>query len=151
MKNSLIIILAVLMFCACNTTEKKQGLAVASSSELKPVKQDSELSESIARGESIYTDFCMSCHLPNGQGVANVYPPLANSDYLKNKQTESIKAIKYGLSGKIVVNGSPYNNVMSPMGLEDDETVDVMNYINNSWGNTFGTLITETQVSKIEQ
>lgn len=151
MTNPSVIIVLVLVLCACDASEKKNLMANGYPSEVKPVRQDSELSESIARGEIIYTDFCMSCHLPNGQGVANVYPPLANSDYLKNKQTESIKAIKYGLSGEIKVNGTTYNNVMSPMGLEDDEIADVMNYINNSWGNDYAKLITEAQVSKIER
>jgi hypothetical protein len=39
---------------------------------------------------------------------------------------------------------------MSPLGLEDDEIADVMNYITNSWGNANDKLITESEVSKIE-
>jgi len=140
-----------LTLCACNSSEKKNLMAVVDSSENRNPKQDLMLEESIKRGANVYADFCFSCHLPNGKGVANVYPPLAGSDYLKNNQPESIKAIKYGLSGKIEVNGKTYVGVMSPMGLENDEIADVMNYINNSWDNAFGTLITEEQVSKIEQ
>ena len=33
----------------------------------------------------------------------------------------------------------------------DDEVADVMNYINNSWGNKYGNLITEEEVAKIEK
>ena len=113
--------------------------------------QKSPLKESIERGNEIYTDFCVSCHLPNGQGVRKTYPPLANSDYLIKKQEASIKAIKYGLSGSIVVNGETYNNVMTPMGLDDQEIADVMNYINNSWGNKNDKMVTKLQVSKVKK
>ena len=52
------------------------------------MNQDSKLVESIIRGEEIYTDMCVSCHLPNGEGKAKVYPPLAKSDYLMEKREE---------------------------------------------------------------
>jgi mono/diheme cytochrome c family protein len=104
---------------------------------LKPIDevQTTPLLESIKRGKEVYTDMCVTCHLPSGKGVANVFPPLAKSDYLMNKRTESIRAIKYGLQGEITVNGATYNQIMSPLGLENDEVADVMNYITNSWGN----------------
>ena len=109
------------------------------------------LKESIERGNEIYTDFCMNCHLPNGEGVENVYPPLAKSDYLMKKREESIKSLKYGLEGKIVVNGKTYNSVMAPLGLSDDEVADVMNYITNSWGNNNAKTVTEEEVSLVKK
>ena len=66
-----------------------------------------------------------------------------------NKRSESIKAIKYGQSGEIVVNGKTYNMPMTPMGLSDDEIADVMNYITNTWGNENLKPITPEEVSKI--
>jgi mono/diheme cytochrome c family protein len=93
----------------------------------------------------------MSCHLPNGKGVKHIYPPLADSDYLKNNRDASIKGIKYGLKGEIIVNGDTYNNYMAPMGLGDDEIADVMNYINHSWGNKNGKIVTEKEVGKIKK
>lgn len=117
---------------------------------LEPVKQD-KFKESIKRGKSIYKMFCTSCHLPNGQGIKKIYPPLDNADYLINKQKESVKAVKYGLSGKIVVNGITYNNAMAPMGLSDQEVADVMNYINTAWSNTIEKRYTKTEVSKISK
>jgi mono/diheme cytochrome c family protein len=113
--------------------------------------QSSALKSSVTRGKEIYTDFCVSCHLPNGAGVRKVYPPLAKSDYLLKKRIESIKAIKFGLKGEIIVNGEKYNNVMAPLGLSDDEVADVMNYITNSWGNTYEKMVTEEEVSKIKK
>jgi mono/diheme cytochrome c family protein len=113
--------------------------------------QTNTLKASIERGEEIYTDFCVSCHLPNGKGVEKVYPPLANSDYLLKNREASIRGIKFGMSGEIVVNGKKYNNVMTPLGLSDGEIADVMNYISNSWGNKNDKIVTEAEVSKIKK
>jgi mono/diheme cytochrome c family protein len=40
---------------------------------------------------------------------------------------------------------------MAPMGLSDDEIADVMNYINNSWGNTNNNIVTAEEVSKVKK
>ena len=109
---------------------------------------DSTLTKSIKRGAIIYADFCVQCHMENGDGVRNTYPPLAKADFLLTNKQESIKAIKYGLKGKITVNGAIYNSIMPPLGLYDDEVADVMNYISNSWGNT-SKLVTEKDVQLI--
>ncbi|MEO5789002.1 cytochrome c [Gelidibacter sp.] len=114
-------------------------------------KQTPELKESIARGALVYEDFCMNCHMPKGEGVPSAFPPLADSDYLLNKRIESIKAVKYGMSGEITVNGKKYNSSMASLGLSDDEVADVMNYILNSWGNADGKIVTTSEVSKIQQ
>jgi mono/diheme cytochrome c family protein len=117
----------------------------------KTVEQDTELQQSIKRGKSIYTDMCVTCHLPNGKGVPKVYPPLAKSDYLMEKREASIKAVKYGLRGKILVNGVEYKGIMSNLGLYEDEVADVMNYVTNSWGNKNPKMITEEEVEKIKK
>ena|SRR5690606_15068247 len=111
--------------------------------------QDKELKESIDRGRDIYTDFCITCHMANGEGVKKTFPPLAQSDYLLKKREESIRGIKYGQQGEIVVNGVTYNNTMAPMGLYDEEIADVMNYILNSWGNKSNKIVTPEEVSAI--
>jgi mono/diheme cytochrome c family protein len=113
--------------------------------------QTNPLTSSMNRGKAIYIDFCMTCHLPNGEGVANVYPPLAKSDYLIKNREASIRGIKYGQQGEMIVNGKKYNSVMAALGLSDDEVADVMNYISNSWGNKNDKMITESEVSKIKK
>jgi mono/diheme cytochrome c family protein len=113
--------------------------------------QDSDLEKSKARGKEIYTDFCVTCHRANGEGTPKIFPPLAKSDYLKDQQNESIYSIKYGQKGKITVNGTEYNGLMPAPGLDDEEVADVMNYINYSWGNDFGTMVTEEQVKAVKK
>ncbi|WP_290469406.1 cytochrome c [Lacinutrix sp. MedPE-SW] len=127
------------LLSSCNSSNKK----LAQKSEFE--KQD------FSEGKQVYEDFCMQCHMANGKGVPRAFPPLAKSDYLKNKREASIKAIKYGLSGSITVNGKVYNSNMAPQGLSNKEIADVMNYITNSWGNENTSLITEEEVSKIQR
>ena len=111
--------------------------------------QEADLEESMTRGKEIYMDFCVTCHMENGEGVVNTFPPLAQSDYLAKNREASIKGVKYGQQGEIVVNGVTYNNIMAPMGLEPEEIADVMNYIMNSWGNWSDKLVTSGEVDAI--
>ncbi|WP_082331895.1 c-type cytochrome [Mangrovimonas xylaniphaga] len=111
--------------------------------------QKSSLQDSIKKGKVVYESFCMTCHMANGEGLPKAFPPLAKADYLMNKRAESIKAIKYGLSGTIVVNGNTFKGSMAPLGLSDKQVADVMNYITNSWGNQNDKMVTEKEVSEI--
>jgi len=113
--------------------------------------QDPALEESMQRGSEIYADFCVTCHLEKGEGVANTFPPLAESDYLTKNREESIRGVKYGQQGEILVNGVTYNSVMAPLGLEDEEVADVMNFVMNSWGNTQDKMVTLEEVEAIQK
>jgi mono/diheme cytochrome c family protein len=115
------------------------------------MQQEKPLKQSILDGEEIYQDFCLQCHLDNGKGVENAFPPLAESDYLQNNIEASIRGIKYGLRGEITVNGNTYNGVMVNQGLDEEEVADVMNYILNSWGNKAENQITVAQVLEVQK
>jgi mono/diheme cytochrome c family protein len=97
--------------------------------------QKFDLKASIERGKEIYTAQCMSCHMEQGEGIEDIYPPLAKSDYLMADKKRSIDQILHGMSGEIKVNGKTYNGEMPAFELSDTEVSDVLNYIRNSWGN----------------
>lgn len=109
-------------------------------------KQEFDLKASIDRGREIYIAQCMSCHMENGEGIEDVYPPLAKSDFLMADKTRSIDNVIYGLSGEIAVNGKTYNMEMTAFELSDQDVSDVLNYIRNSWGNK-GKAVTPEEVS----
>ena len=114
--------------------------------------QDDELAKSIERGKGIYTENCISCHMGNGEGVPQTFPPLAKADYLVKTPEKAIHAIKFGLEGKIKVNGLDFDNAMPMPGLANNEIADVMNYIQNSWGNSSGKkIITEKMVEAVKE
>lgn len=127
------------------------SLVILVSASKRVFTQNNALKESIERGSLVYEDFCVTCHLPNGEGIENVFPPLAKSDYLFENREASIKGIKYGQKGEILVNGKKYNSYMAALGLADDEIADVMNYITNSWGNKNDKIITKEEVSQIKK
>jgi mono/diheme cytochrome c family protein len=106
--------------------------------------------DSYMRGQMLYVDFCVRCHLPGGTGETGLIPPLANADFLQDIQA-TVQSIKYGIHGPITVNGVIYNNTMAPMGLENDEIADVTNYILNSWGNSADVIVTEAYVRGIKE
>ena len=106
--------------------------------------------DSYMRGQMLYVDFCVRCHLPDGTGETGLIPPLANADFLQDIQA-TVQSIKYGIHGPITVNGVIYNNTMAPMGLENDEIADFTNYILNSWGNTADVIVTEAYVRGIKE
>ena len=90
---------------------------------------------SAVRGEAIYRNVCQACHLPSGQGIPGVFPPLAGSDFLRDR-TRVIRVLCEGLEGPIVVNGQRYNGVMPLFPLSDREVADVLTFVQGSWGNT---------------
>ena len=112
---------------------------------------EGDLEESKKRGAEIYEEYCITCHMGNGEGVAGVFPPLAKSDYLMAQPEKAARAIKYGQSGENVVNEVTYNNFMAELGLSDQEVADVMNFIMNSWGNEQDSMITKAYVAGVKE
>ncbi len=108
-----------------------------------------DLEESIARGEEIYILYCQECHQVDGKGIEGVYPPLAQSDYLFNNINQSIQILMIGSDGDIVVNGKTHVMDMDPTYLNDEYIADVMNYILNTWGNSYDKMITEDYVGDL--
>lgn len=94
-----------------------------------------DLKASMVKGQEVYTTYCMSCHMEQGEGIDDVYPPLAKSDYLMADKNRMIKQILYGANGPMKVNGKTYNAEMTGFDLSDQEVSDLANYIRNSFGN----------------
>ncbi|MCB0399782.1 MAG: cytochrome c [Winogradskyella sp.] len=142
------LLVIVFLVVSCNSNNKKNTHEDYSINKENTILNPQQ-KNSYERGKLVYNNLCITCHMGNGEGAPRVFPPLAQSDFLKNNQEISIKAIKKGMSGEIVVNGITYNSVMAPLGLSDKEVADVMNYINNSWGNSYGKFITAEDVTKV--
>jgi mono/diheme cytochrome c family protein len=94
-----------------------------------------DLKASMERGKRVYDSQCITCHTEKGEGIKDVYPPLAKSDYLMENKGRSISAIVNGLQGEITVNGAKYDSEMLSNELTDEQVSDVLNYVRNSWGN----------------
>lgn len=90
----------------------------------------------ITEGILLYRRNCANCHQADGAGLAGLYPPLVNSDYLRANKNAVICSIRYGQQGPIKVNGKTYNRVMPPqLQLSDLEVAEITTYIYSQWGN----------------
>jgi len=108
-------------------------------------KSSFDLKASIASGKDVYSTYCISCHMTQGEGMEEVYPPLAKADYLMKDKKRSIQQVLYGATGEMKVNGKIYNIDMAGFDLSDKEVSDVLNYVRNSFGNK-GEAVTPEQV-----
>ncbi len=99
-------------------------------------------------GKEIYEKNCANCHQLDGKGLQNLYPPIAGSDFLKNKE-QVILLIKNGISGEIVVNGRKYNQAMPGNNqLQNLDIAEVVTYMYSEWNNE-NTVTTTEEVEKI--
>ena len=70
------------------------------------------------KGRGVYLSKCAICHGNDGMGDKVTYPPLAGSEWLKEKpDAEIVKIILQGLTGPITVNGKEWNSTMLPPGV----------------------------------
>ena len=105
--------------------------------------------QQIAAGQVLFKGTCSVCHQDNGQGIPDVFPPLAKSDFLNKDPQRAIHIALNGLTGKVTVNGKNYESVMPPMSqLNDDEIANILTYVLNSWDNN-GAVISKEQVQAV--
>ena len=88
------------------------------------------------QGAKLYAANCAGCHGDQGQGLARLIPPLAESDYLVDHRAELACLLRNGQNEVIVVNGIGYHNIMpSNKGLSPAQLTNLLNYIESHWGN----------------
>jgi nitrite reductase (NO-forming) len=105
--------------------------------------------QQVAAGKALYNGTCSVCHQANGAGLPDVFPPLAQSDWLMKDRDRTIGVVLNGLTGKVTVNGKDYNSVMPPMSqLSNDEIAHILTYVTNEWGNS-GPAVTPAEVAKV--
>jgi len=96
------------------------------------------------QGRNLYLQHCASCHFDSGQGLRQLMPPLAGSDFLKNNPAAVVLGIRKGMAGPMVVNGKTYDHEMpGNKDLSEFQIVNIVNYINQAWGNDYGRITVE--------
>ena len=123
-----------LIATACGT---KSG-GEASSEEMTHDDQV-KMEQYVVAGEILYAQYCANCHQADGNGLAELYPPLNASDYLKDNLETLPCIIKNGIQGEVTVNGVTYNQVMPGLGmLTDLEIAEISTFVVNAWENDMG-------------
>lgn len=111
--------------------------------------------ESAKRGKELYLGMaaCSACHGNNGEGQADILPPLAPSNWVNTDKSIMAKVILKGLSGDIHVNGkkfAPGQFMPARPDLSDQQIADLMVYIKYLKSNEGG-VITAAEVKVIRE
>ncbi len=104
--------------------------------------------ERIELGRRLFASICAACHQPTGQGLPNVFPPLAGSDFLNADKKRAIKIVINGRQGEVVVNGVKFNNSMPSFPLSDQDIANALTFVYNSFGNS-GLEVTPEEVKTL--
>lgn len=105
----------------------------------------------IALGRKQYNLACVTCHQANGQGVPNIYPPLAGSEWVTGSEERVISIVLHGMKGPVTVLGKTYNSAVMPAfgqvpgggyNWSDQKIAAVLTYIRQEWGNAAGPIDT---------
>lgn len=97
--------------------------------------------ERLVAGRQLFLNMCSGCHGSNGEGMKNLAPPLAGSEWVEGDKKRLILLVLHGLEGPLTVKGHLYDKpeilpVMPSFTILDDkELSDILTYIRNAWGN----------------
>jgi cytochrome c oxidase subunit 2 len=97
---------------------------------------DMSMDELMEKGKAVYSANCASCHMPEGQGVAGLFPALDGSLIATGPAEEHINRVLNGL------------NLMPAFKsqLNDADIAAVITYERNSWGNAVGDMVQPADV-----
>ena len=112
------------------------GNAQDATPDASPVAADNEL---LQTGEDIFSNVCLACHQPDGQGIQGIYPALAGNPLLTTD--DATYFIQTVLTGR---GGMPRFNTT----YDDAEIAGVVSYVRQAWENDAGA-VTPEQVAEV--
>lgn len=102
-----------------------------------------------SKGESLYLQYCASCHKENGMGLKGVFPSLQNSQTIVLNPQNLIKKLLMGSNGPATINGVRYDAAMPAFGfMKDEDLLDILTYI-RSLGSSHATPITAKMIKQV--
>ena len=103
-------------------------------------------------GEQIYMNRCMSCHQVDGKGLAGVFPPLDETEWVNGDKGRLIRIVLQGLTGETTVKDVVYSGAMPPWQsfLNDEEIAAVLTYIRSAWNND-ASAVTAQEVAAVRK
>ena len=111
------------------------------------VKKDKVLLSAYRKGRDQYAVSCGACHQADGNGLPNMAPTLAKSDWVTGDPNRLIGVAVHGLMGPIKVNGKEVKDIPPIMPahgfMNDDQLSSILTYVRNAWGNRSGTISKE--------
>jgi mono/diheme cytochrome c family protein len=125
----------------------KDGQATAAAPQ--PVAADTP---AMLAGKAIYADRCSACHVPNGEGVKNLFPKLAAAPLVNSSDPTSLIRVVLAGSRAGGTEAAPTAPAMPSFAwnLSDDNIADVLTYVRNTWGNA-APAVTAGEVSNLRE
>ena len=80
-------------------------------------------------GKEVYTNQCAGCHGDNGEGIKSLVPPIFHADMAENNVDSLPCWILKGMNHPIAVNGKAYDQPMYPIGLDEVQISNLLNYL----------------------
>jgi mono/diheme cytochrome c family protein len=105
-----------------------------------------------SRGEALYVDNCTGCHMENGEGLAQAFPPIKGSSAVQAKTPDTVIHVVLAGAKIPATKGKPTGLAMPAFDwkLDDKDVADLVNYIRNAWGN-HASLTSADTVSKVRK
>ena len=86
-------------------------------------------------GKKLYITHCSACHMPKGDGIPGLNPPLIETDWVTGDKDRIIGIVLNGLHEEIEVNGQKYQGPMAALPyLKDNEVADILTYVRERFG-----------------
>ncbi len=105
-------------------------------------------SQQVALNGQTYLNYCASCHMQNGQGIAGAVPKLAGNGTVYAQGPETvIRVILGGINAQGTYSAMPAIGVS----MTDQEVADATNYIRSSWGNAAPAIAGPGQVATLRK
>ncbi len=122
---------------------------------LAALSVDTEHTELMQRGRVVYERECALCHGAGGDGITSTAPTLLRSSWVLQDPRTPIRIILDGLSGPLLVNGSPVVTASDVMpgfrnltAMTDDDIAALVSFIRNGWSNRSG-VVTPALVASV--
>ena len=121
--------------------EQRSLQAAAREEEQRLLAMNMSMDELMSEGEKVYLARCAACHMPNGEGMAGIFPALKNSPVALTNVNKHIDIIVNGVKG----------SAMQAFGkqLTMKEIAAVTTYERNAWGNNTGELVQAKDVNAV--
>jgi len=93
--------------------------------------------DALARGQALYIDNCTACHMPDGRGITDVFPPLTGSAAIQADNPGTVIHVVLAGARMAAPSSKPTGLAMPGFGwkLDDHQIADVVNYSRRAWGN----------------
>lgn len=122
--------------------DKILKISIADKMEHEPLRGAKPSPTNLLSGQTLYNNYCASCHKEDGSGLESVFPALQGSKKVNGNPDGLIK---------VLLNGIPNQNGTAAMPafglLKDEEVASISSYIRQNWGNA-ASPISAAQIKK---